>query len=142
MALLNYTTSITATRTAQQIQDILTAHGARAILMEYDQGAVTAISFKVLVTQTELAIRLPVDVQATLRVLKRNRVAPRYCTEEHARNVAWRIIKDWVEAQMAILSTEMVRMEQIFLPYIITEDGKTVYERLMATGFQLPEGKG
>lgn len=28
----------------------------------------------------------------------------------------------------AMLKTEMVRMEQIFLPYVLTEEGKTVYE--------------
>lgn len=29
---------------------------------------------------------------------------------------------------MAILETEMVEMEQIFLPYIINNKGQTVYE--------------
>jgi len=55
--------------------------------------------------------------------------------------VAWRILKDWVAAQMAILETEMVKLEQIFLPYVETPDGRTVYERLAESRFlQLPPG--
>ena len=43
----------------------------------------------------------------------------------------------------AILETEMVRMEQIFLPYIVTKNGTTIYELAVASEFlQLPEGKG
>ncbi len=31
---------------------------------------------------------------------------------------------------MALLDIEMVRFEEIFLPYIETKNGRTVYERL------------
>lgn len=46
-------------------------------------------------------------------------------------------LKDWVEAQMALLDIEMVRFEEIFLPYIQTETGQTVYERLEEKQFLL-----
>jgi hypothetical protein len=42
---------------------------------------------------------------------------------------------------MAILETDMVRLEQIFLPYMITPDGKTLYENMVDKGFYLTEGK-
>jgi hypothetical protein len=42
--------------------------------------------------------------------------------------VAWRIIKDWVEAQMAILESQMVQMEEIFLPYMVNRQGQTFFE--------------
>lgn len=51
--------------------------------------------------------------------------------------VAWRILKDWVEAQMALLDIQMVRFEEIFLPYIETENGQTIYERLEEKQFLL-----
>lgn len=54
-----------------------------------------------------------------------------------AERVAWRILKDWVEAQMALLDIEMVRFEEIFLPYIETKNGRTVYERLEEKQFLL-----
>ena len=43
---------------------------------------------------------------------------------------------------MAILETEMVKMEQIFLPYVITDSGKTLYEAMIDRHFQLGAGKG
>jgi len=81
-----------------------------------------------------------------LRVLQRqayNREIPaRYANkEEHAYRVAWRIIKDWVEAQMSLLETEMVKMEEIFLPYVITPWGKTVYQVMAEKRFLLGPGK-
>ena len=54
-----------------------------------------------------------------------------------AERVAWRILKDWVEAQMALLDIGMVRFEEIFLPYIETKNGRTVYERLEEKQFLL-----
>lgn len=141
MPLLNYTTKIPAETTVTQIQQILVKHGATDILTQFANGRVHALSFKVKTPQGPLAITLPVDVAATQRVLRRT--APRaYWDEARARNVAWRIIKDWVEAQMAILETEMVSMAEIFLPYVVTADGRTVFQRLQETAFQLPERAG
>jgi hypothetical protein len=50
------------------------------------------------------------------------------CDREQAERVAWRIVKDWVEAQMAILESEMVQMDEIFLPYMLNNQGHTVFE--------------
>ena len=38
---------------------------------------------------------------------------------------------------MAILETQMVKMEQIFLPYMIMRNGKTLFEDMVKTGFKL-----
>ena len=66
---------------------------------------------------------------------------PRYANHQQAVRIAWRIVKDWVRAQMAILETEMVKMEQIFLPYMITNNNQTLYESMVDRGFYLTEGK-
>ena len=50
------------------------------------------------------------------------------CDYEQAERVAWRIVKDWVEAQMAILESEMVKLDEIFLPYMVNDAGQTLYE--------------
>jgi len=144
--ILNYTTSVPVSRTVAQIQAKLVAHGARAVMMEYDdRGRITALAFNVKMPNRELPIRLPIDTASTLRVLQRqadNREIPgRYAREEHAYRVAWRIIKDWVEAQMSLLETEMVRMEEIFLPYVITPSGQTIYQVAAQKGFLLGPGE-
>jgi hypothetical protein len=40
---------------------------------------------------------------------------------------------------MAMLDTEMVKLEEIFLPYM-TKDGQTYFELLEDRGFMLPSG--
>src|SRR5438552_18436509 len=40
--------------------------------------------------------------------------------------VEWRIVKDWVEAQLALIETRMVTAQQVFLPYAIMRDGRTL----------------
>jgi hypothetical protein len=140
MPLLNYTTSIQVQKTVGDMVGILTAHGARAILQEYDdRGAIAGLSFNIHVGEQELAFRLPADWPAVLRVMERDpRVPRRFRSPEQARRVAWRILKAWVEAQMALIDVKLATMEQVFLPYAITANGQTVYERLRDQRFALP----
>ena len=44
--------------------------------------------------------------------------------------MSWRIIKDRVEAQMALVETQMVTTAQVFLPYAIMRDGKTLAQHV------------
>ncbi len=141
MPILNYTTSVPAMRTINQVQSKLVEHGAKAVMMNYEQGRIASLAFQVDCPAGVLSIKLPIDLKATLKVMEREGLQPRYLTEDHAYRVSWRIVKDWLEAQMALLDTEMVRMEQIFLPYVMTKDGKTVYEVMAGMNFQLPEGR-
>lgn len=88
-----------------------------------------AISFGIKIDEKEIGFRLPSDWRPVLEILKKDRKVPqRLCTQEQALRVAWRIVLRWIEAQMALLETKMVKMEQIFLPYAITKNGQTLYE--------------
>ena len=142
MGILDYTTKVPVSRTISQIQAKLVEHGARAVMMEYgDDGRIKALAFNVKMPNGELPIRLPINTAATLKVLQRQ-VADReipagYAKYDQAYRVAWRNIFHWVSAQLALLETEMVRMEEIFLPYVITNDGRTLFERLEEQHFLL-----
>ncbi len=143
MPIANYSTTVEAIKTVGEIQGILVGHGARSILMNYAKdGSVESLSFIVETPHGNMPIRLPVDPKAVLKVLEDQGVPPRYCNYAQAVRIAWRILKDWVRAQMAILETEMVRMEQIFLPYMITKNDKTLYEAMIDRHFQLGPGEG
>ena len=137
MPLYKYTTTVEALQTVSEIQRILVNHGARSILMDYGKdGSVEALAFKVMTLHGEVAIRLPVNADAVLKVLERECVPRRYTNKAQAVRVAWRILKEWVAAQMAIIETEMVTMDEVFLPYVLTSSGKTVYELAIDRGFK------
>jgi len=141
MAIKNYTTTISVNKTIGEIQGILSKHGATAIMTEYDNGNVTGLSFKIMTPRGELGIRLPSNTDRVLQVLKNQKKnnAKVKDTFEQANKVAWRIIKDWVDAQMAILETEMVEMEQIFLPYVLNNKGTTLYQEFKENQLLLGE---
>ena len=149
MGLLNYSTRIPAVKTAGEVQGILAKHGAKAVMIEYgDNGGVEALSFQIKRGDDSLGFSLPIEPDAVLKVLQRQYGSGQLLSHqgspdrEQAVRVAWRILKDWVEAQMAILETEMVTMEQVFLPYMLTRDNKTLYQAMLDRGFYLPEGRG
>lgn len=133
MAILNYTTQIDPDKTCSEISRMLSQAGAKAVLTEYDEsnGYVSSISFKMSLNGQDVGFRLPCDWRPILSILEDDRKVPRrLVTELQAIRVAWRIVKDWIEAQLAIIQTKMVKTEQVFLPYAITKSGKTIYETL------------
>lgn len=126
MPLLNYTTKVDVYTTLGAIQGQLVKHGARKIMQDYDdQGRIVALSFLVDTPSGPRGIRLPANVDAVHAVLHRQKVK---CDREQAERVAWRILKDWVGAQMAILESEMVQMDEIFLPYMVNSSGQTLFD--------------
>ncbi len=140
--LFTYTTTIEPHKTVAEIQVELISHGAKSILLNYDkEQRIESISFMIDSPYGNMGIKLPCNPKPILEVLKRQHVAKKYLNEHHALRVAWRIILYWTKAQMAILDADMVKMEQIFLPYIVDKNGKTLYEKLADSRFQLTDGK-
>lgn len=136
MALLNYTTSISAEKTVGEIQSKLAKAGAHQILHEYDGfGNVNALSFRIKTRFGEMAFRLPANISAVERVLQKQFRRGKYVSTEQATKVGWRILKDWTEAQLALIETGMVTIEQVFLPYAQNEIGQTIYEALVEKKF-------
>ena len=129
MALLNYTTTVDAIKTAGEIEVILIKGGAKAIQKEIDNGKVISIKFIVDSPIGTIPIELPVQIAAVAEILRQQKKNnPRIKTSlDHAERTAWRCLKDWVEAQMALIEIGMVSIDQVFLPYVINKEGKTLY---------------
>ncbi len=136
----NYSTTVTALKSIGEIQGILVAHGAKHILMDYDNGEPIGLSFIVQTPYGDTPFRLPANIDKTWAVLNKQRVRSTV-PKELASRVAWRILRDWTRAQMAILETEMVSIDQIFLPYMQMQGGKILYEVMLDHHLQLPGGK-
>jgi hypothetical protein len=130
MPLLNYTTSIAPQKTVMEIQAMLAKAGASAIMADYDtDGNIVALSFRLRQDNAQdISFKLPTAWQPVFETLKRQNVTRSLQTPEQALRVAWRITKDWVAAQLAIIETQMVTTAQVFLPYAITKNGQSVYE--------------
>ena len=142
MAIANYTTGVKAEKTVGEIQAMLARAGASAVMFEFDDGDVSAISFRLMHNDVMLSFRLPSNIDRLYIVLQNDPDIPRrFCTREQASRVAWRIIKDWLRAQLAIVETEQAEMVEVFLPYAQHPDtGETVFKRLEAGGFKLLAG--
>jgi hypothetical protein len=142
MGLLNYTTEITVEKSIGEIQKMLIAAKATAILCDYDgAGNIMALSFKIVTNFGLMAFRLPAEISAVTRLLtlqsQAGKIPRKYAHDSNqARRVAWRILKDWIEAQLAIIETGMVTMEQVFLPYAQDHTGRTIFESLRENGFK------
>ncbi len=138
MAILNYTTTIKAEKTVGEIQGILAAAGAGAVLTEYGpDGIVAALSFRINTVNGQLSFRLPARYKGVYKRLQDEGVPRRLQTEEQAAKVSWRIIKNWVKAQLAVVETEQAELTEVFLPYLQDPNtGDTIYQKLKSEGFK------
>lgn len=142
MPLLNYTTTIAASKTVSEVQGILAKAGATTINLRYDQGRPVAIMFSAPTTFGDREFILPVNADKVLAVLKSEGVKPSLSTVAQAERVAWRILKDWIEAQMAIIAAELVTLDQVMLPYMVIDDGRaTVFEAYQQQQLQIEGSK-
>lgn len=140
MGLLNYTTKINADKTASEIARCLSMHGATAILTEYnkEEGYIEGISFQIDLNGKKLGFKLPVDWKPVYEIMSKGKKFMWGVKGERQKNdlklqavrTAWRIVKDWVEAQMALVETQMVQVGEVFLPYSVMKDGRTLSQTI------------
>ena len=143
--LLNYTTTIEATKTIAEIQTMLVQAGAKAVIAEFDGARQPcALSFGIATQFGDRAYRLPVNptaIQAVLvRQFKAGKIQRRFATVEQALRVSWRINKDWLAAQLAIIESGQVSLTRVMLPYMLSASGRTVAELMEDRQLQLPAG--
>lgn len=133
MPILNYTTKVPASKTVGEIQEVLAKAGASKIMIDYNKDREpVSVSFLVeMHNGTELSFRLPCDWEGVLFALRRDKAQAKYLTADHAKMVAWRTVKQWLEAQLAFIEAEQATMAQVFLPYAVTSTGETMYDRLI-----------
>jgi hypothetical protein len=118
MPTLNYTTTVATERTISEIQKLLVKHGADAILTRYEDQRPVGLSFRLTTPHGVRDFTLPVNDEAVHLLLIRQGVQARYRGREHAVKVAWRVLKDWLAAQLAIIEAEMATFDQVMLPYM------------------------
>lgn len=124
MPIKNYTTKVPASNTVGEIQAILAKHGACRVMLDYgDGGRVLSVSFAV---SGVGSFQLPARSEAVMRVMREQGINADF---ERAERVAWRNVKDWIDAQMAIVETGQAEIGEVMLPYML-RDGVTLYEAM------------
>ncbi len=138
MAIKNYTTTVEVHKSLGEIRAALASHGARKIMVDYDStGNPVGITFGIETPDGPRGFLLPANVAGVKAVFSRQKVrAP----EGQAERTAWRNIRDWIMAQMAIVGAGQVELQEVFFPYLTDGRGRTVYQ--LYQGGQLALGDG
>lgn len=130
MGILNYSTKISADKTIGEIQRILAEHGAKKISIDYEDGRAIGLTFGIIWNDNMIAYSLPCRHEGVLRAMSKQRIPRSFINKDQAFRTSWRIIKDWISAQIALIEAEVASMAEIFLPYAVTKTGDTLYQSL------------
>ncbi len=123
MKLKNYTTGIPWNKSISEIEEMLQQTGASHIMKEYlKDGRVLSLTFKI----NGMGYMLPANSAKVKTVLLKNRkrASPKLM-EEQAERVAWRVLKDWIHAQLSLIQIGQAELEQVMLPYAF--DGRRTF---------------
>jgi hypothetical protein len=134
-----------AEQTVGDIQRILGMYKAKSIHLEYDdRGEVDKVFFELERDGRRLGFRVPCRWEAVLNALMERRAKDKDPGDEDARRakkIAWRQTYRWIEAQLAYVNTRMVKTEEVFLSYLVDNNGKTLFEAIEESGYRLLEYK-
>lgn len=134
--LMNATTTVAVEKTIGSIQATLVKHKCRAMTTKYsERGDVIGLRFTLQTTFGERVYELPVNVDGVFQVMLAEKraghlsgLANHRIDRDQALRVSWRILKDWIEAQLAICQTRAVLMETVMMPYMLIDEHRTVYQ--------------
>lgn len=143
MPLQNYTTTVAASKSIQEIQDMLVKNGATDVLTKYEQGTgrIEALSFQIVVGGQPWGFRLPMKWREAQKAMVKQGNRRAANDEDYCYRVAWRITRDWVKIQMTLIELETVALQEVFFPYTITKTGETMYQKVLDNPqFMLGEG--
>lgn len=148
--LKNYTTDIHASKTIAEIQELLAKSGARAIALNYDSaGHIESLFFKLQTPDgKDFGFKLPAKPDAVYKIMYEGKKIVNYWEEskkreaeekrkQQALNVAWRIVKEWLEVQFALIQLNQAEAIEIFLPYMVTGENRTLYQDMKENQFKL-----
>jgi hypothetical protein len=143
MALKNYTSNVSVDRSIAFIERKLVVNGARDIMKQYNPDQrVESILFMIPIDGVEMVFKLPARLKACERVLEgmlsqRSKPATRKKIPAQAARTAWKILSDWVEAQMAMIELAQVDVMEVFLPYAYNPaTQQTYFEAMKERGYK------
>lgn len=144
------TTKIPAAKTANEIIFALVSAGARQIAIDYDQQQnLSGLRFTFLLQNVLVPFVLPVRTEPVYQILwaRRDKTRLPFLIADQeklkardraqAERVAWRQLLRWVQAQIALIQTGMVETAEVFMPYIISPTGMTMFQEFKDSGLKM-----
>jgi hypothetical protein len=148
------TTQVSPLKTAGEITELLVRARATQIATEYAQGHISGLRFVIPAADKHYCYELPVRVEPVFKLLngrrpkntwqRGNREEWADKDREQAERVAWRQLLRWIQAQLAMIEVGMVTVDEVFLPYLQSRDGRSMYQLFVANEFKMlaaPEGE-
>jgi hypothetical protein len=138
IAISRETTEVPVEKTVAEIQMMLGKAGAQAIMVEFNSTTPVAVSFRIQTEYGLMTFQLPARIESVAKVredARKQRVRNRTEFDAQSARTAWRIVKDWVQAQLALIQLGQATLVQVFLSYAQDASGKTLYESLAERRF-------
>ncbi len=101
------------------------------MMIDFDDGQPDSLSFILRVGDQPISFKLPSNWRGVLAAMRREKATNRLLNPQQARRVAWRILRDWLKAQLSLIEAGASSIEEVMLPWAITNDGTTVAKRLL-----------
>lgn len=133
MAILNYTTKVDAWKTVNEIQQILSKHKVSHFSIKNEGSRPVALAFTIEYKGQPLNFLLPCNFEGVFSVIKKDpNIRNEFKNSDQAFRVSWRIVKDWVEAQLAIVEAQLAPIQEVFMQYlVINNQGDTLAKKML-----------
>jgi hypothetical protein len=139
MPIKNYTSAVDAFKSVGEIQGALAKAGASKMIIDYNAGVPTGLTFAMLSNRKFVGFLLPANIEGVSAVFAQQKVR---ADQEQVIRTAWRNVRDWVLAQLALVEAGNAEFKQVFLPYLTDGRGNTMYSLYQSGQLALPEVTG
>lgn len=137
------TTNVDPLKTLGEITAKLVQAGAIRIINDYSvDGRITGIAFCLRINNNDVPFKIPVNVEPIYRIIHGRKTRSSYthaakqASREQAERVAWRQVLRWIESQLAFIQCGMAKCEEVFLPYMLGDNGRTFFEIIAERQFK------
>lgn len=131
------TTSISVIKTCAEIEHVLIKHNVTAIMKTIDSGNVSGMQFVYNDNGQSIPIKIPFRWQSIQKLAQSGKTGYNKTADEaQAKRVAARLELRWIQSMLAKVEVGMADMIEIFMPYIMVNEGQSFYEKLSTENFK------
>ena len=137
------TTKKSPEQTGSEIENVLKNYGLTKFMKDYKDGEVIGCIFAIEIDGKEIPMKLPVNWKPLLAMA--NNYETKYIRagdETQSKRVAWRQVFKWMEAQLSLVEIGMVKIQEVFLPYMMVNKKQTLFEFMESNNYKMIEQSG